>query len=27
MDTFVIFINDAEFAKRQLLAFIDGHAP
>ena len=27
METFVIFINDAEFAKRQLVAFVEGRAP
>ena len=27
MDTFIIFINDADFAKRQLLTFIEGRSP
>ncbi|MBM3409308.1 MAG: hypothetical protein FJY25_18685 [Betaproteobacteria bacterium] len=26
METFVLFINDAEFAKRQLVAFIEGRS-
>ena len=25
METFIVFVNDAEFAKRQLIAFIEGH--
>ena len=27
METFIIFINDAEFAKRQLAAFVEGRGP
>ena len=27
METFVIYINDAEFAKRQIVAFVEGRSP